>query len=67
MTAIGDAVAGVGGGADAIDRVSLAIGQMQAKGRVQSEELLQLAEAGVPPTSCWASSSDSRANSWPSR
>jgi phage tail tape-measure protein len=47
MTAIGDAVAGVGGGADQIALVSLAFGQMQAKGKVSSEELLQLAEAGV--------------------
>jgi tape measure domain-containing protein len=48
MTAIGDAVAASGGGAEQIDRVSTALGQMQAKGKVSSEELLQLAESGVP-------------------
>lgn len=48
MTAVGDAVAASGGGADQIDRVSTALGQMQAKGKVSSEELMQLAESGVP-------------------
>ena len=48
MTAVGDAVAAAGGGAEQIDRVSTAMGQMQAKGKVSSEELLQLAESGVP-------------------
>jgi tape measure domain-containing protein len=48
MRTIGDAIAGVGGGAAEIDSVTRAIGQMQAKGKVSSEELLQLAEAGVP-------------------
>jgi tape measure domain-containing protein len=48
MKAIGDAVAAAGGGAEQIDRVSTAFGQMQAKGKVSSEELLQLAESGVP-------------------
>lgn len=48
MTAIGDAVAGLGGGADKIDQVTNAIGQMSAKGKVQSDEILQLTEAGIP-------------------
>jgi tape measure domain-containing protein len=48
MSAVGDAVAAAGGGAEQIDRVSTALGQMQAKGKVSSEELLQLAESGVP-------------------
>src|SRR4051812_4912801 len=48
MKAVGDAVAAAGGGADQIDRVSLALGQMQAKGRVSAEELNQMAESGVP-------------------
>jgi tape measure domain-containing protein len=48
MTAIGDAVAGLGGDAQVLDRVTTTFGQMAAKGRVQSEELLQLTEAGVP-------------------
>jgi tape measure domain-containing protein len=48
MTAVGDAVAAAGGSSEQIDRVSTALGQMQAKGKVSSEELLQLAESGVP-------------------
>jgi tape measure domain-containing protein len=48
MKAVGDAVAAAGGGSEQIDRVSTALGQMQAKGKVSSEELLQLAESGVP-------------------
>lgn len=48
MRAVGDAVAGAGGGAEQIDRVSTALGQMQAKGKVSSEELMQMAESGVP-------------------
>lgn len=48
MTAIGDAVAAAGGGAEQIDRVSTALGQIQAKGKVSTEELMQMAESGVP-------------------
>jgi tape measure domain-containing protein len=48
MTAIGDAVAGLGGGAELIDQVTLAIGQMTAKGKVQGDDLMQLTEAGIP-------------------
>lgn len=48
LTAIGDAVSGLGGSAEAVDRVTNAIGQMSAKGKVQSDELLQLTEAGIP-------------------
>lgn len=48
LTAVGDAAAGVGLGADGIDRVTLALGQMAAKSRVQSDEMLQLTEAGIP-------------------
>lgn len=48
MTAIGDAVSGLGGGAEQIDQVVTAIGQMSAKGKIQSDELLQLTEAGIP-------------------
>ena len=48
LTAIGDAVAGIGGGADKIDQVTTAIGQMETKGKIQSDELLQLTEAGIP-------------------
>jgi tape measure domain-containing protein len=48
LTAIGNAAAGLGGGTDLIDRISLAIGQMQAKSKVSAEEMLQLTEAGIP-------------------
>lgn len=48
LTAIGDAVAGLGGGAAEIQQVVTAIGQMQAKGKVQGDELLQLTEVGIP-------------------
>ncbi len=48
LTAIGDAVAAVGGSAELLDRVTLALGQMRAKGKVSGEEMRQLAEAGIP-------------------
>ncbi len=47
MTALGDAVAAVGGGAAEIDRAVTAIGQIQAKGRLQAEEMMQLNELGI--------------------
>lgn len=45
---IGDAVAGLGGGEEMINRVTLALGQMQAKGVVAAQEMMQLTEAGIP-------------------
>lgn len=48
LTAVGDAAAGLGVGAEGVDRITLALGQMAAKGRVQSDEMLQLTEAGIP-------------------
>lgn len=48
MTAVGDAVAALGGGEHEIQRVVRALGQMQAKGRVSAEEMMQLAELGIP-------------------
>lgn len=47
LTNVGDAVAGLGGGKEMIDRVTLALGQMKAKGNVQAEEMMQLAENGI--------------------
>ena len=44
MTAIGDAAMG---NAEKIGRITLALGQMQAKGRVQAGEMLQLTEANI--------------------
>jgi len=48
LTAVGDAVAGLGGTNEMIDRVTLALGQMLAKGKVSAEEMNQLTEAGIP-------------------
>ncbi len=48
LTAIGDAAAGLGGGPALIDQITRSLGQMQAKGKVSAEEMLQLAEAGIP-------------------
>ncbi|MEJ5222853.1 MAG: tape measure protein [Anaerolineales bacterium] len=48
LTDIGDAVAGLGLGADGVQRVTLAIGQMQAKSKASGQEMLQLTEAGIP-------------------
>lgn len=48
LRAVGDATAGLGGGADVMNRIILALGQMQAKGNIASQEMKQLAEAGIP-------------------
>lgn len=48
LTAVGDAVAAMGGGKEMIDGVVLALGQMQAKGKVSAQEMNQLAERGIP-------------------
>lgn len=48
LTAIGDAVAGLGGSGAVIDQVTRALGQMQAKGKTSSQEMMQLTEAGIP-------------------
>jgi tape measure domain-containing protein len=47
MTAVGNAVAGIGGSAESMDIATRAIGQIQAKGRLMAEEMMQLNEAGV--------------------
>lgn len=48
LKAVGDAAASVGLGKEGIDRITLALGQMAAKSKVQSDEMLQLTEAGIP-------------------
>lgn len=48
LTAIGDAAAGLGVGAEGVNQIVTAVGQIQAKGKVQGDELLQLTEVGVP-------------------
>lgn len=48
LTAVGDAAAALGGSGALIQRITLALGQMQAKAKVSGEEIRQLAEAGIP-------------------
>lgn len=48
LTNVGDAVAGVGGNAGVMNRVILAMGQIQSKGQLMAQEMRQLAEAGIP-------------------
>ena len=48
LSSIGNAVAAMGGGAEEIGRVTIALGQMNAKGRVTAEEMMQLTEVGLP-------------------
>ena len=48
LAAVGDAVAAAGGDPEKMQRVVMAIGQIQAKNKVYAEELLQLTEAGIP-------------------
>jgi tape measure domain-containing protein len=47
LTAVGNAASGLGLGAEGMDRVVTALGQIRMKGRVQGDEMLQLAEAGI--------------------
>lgn len=47
LSAIGDRVAALGGGAPEIQRVVTALGQMNAKGKVATQELNQLTEVGI--------------------
>lgn len=48
LTAVGDATAALGTGQRGIESVTRALGQMQAKQKVSSEEMLQLTEQGIP-------------------
>jgi len=48
LGSIGDAMAGLGKGDEGINRVVMALGQMQAKGTASAEELMQITELGVP-------------------
>lgn len=48
LTAVGDAAAGVGAGKEGVDRLTLALGQIAAKGKLSSEEMKQLTELGIP-------------------
>ena len=48
MEAVGNATAALGLGAQGIDRIILALGQMRAKSKVTGEEMRQLTETGIP-------------------
>ena len=48
LRAIGDTVAALGGTQDVFEGIIRALGQMRAKGKVSADELMQLAERGVP-------------------
>lgn len=48
LTTLGDTAAGLGAGEEGIDRMTRAMGQIQAKGKATSEDLMQLMEIGVP-------------------
>lgn len=45
---LGDVAAVLGGGTETVKGLGIAIGQMNAKGKVSAEEMMQLAERGVP-------------------
>ncbi|AGK98162.1 tape measure protein [Clostridium pasteurianum] len=51
---IGDAASGLSLGADGINRITLALGQMSAKGKVTAQDMMQLTDAGVPAWSILA-------------
>lgn len=48
LRAVGDAAAGLGGDTYKIQLIIRALGQMQAKAKVASQEMLQLTEQGIP-------------------
>ena len=48
LTTIGDAASGLGMGAEGVGRIIKAFGDIRAKGYAQTQEIRQLAEAGIP-------------------
>lgn len=48
LTAVGDAVAALGGSEEMVNRVTYALGQMQTAGRVNAQDMMQLTSAGIP-------------------
>jgi tape measure domain-containing protein len=48
LRSIGNAAASIGGGVAEVDRISLALGQITAKGKASTEELQQIGELGIP-------------------
>ena len=47
LTAIGDAVSQLGGTSETVDRVTLALGKMQQRGRLSAKEMNELTAAGI--------------------
>jgi tape measure domain-containing protein len=45
---IGNVATSTGTGAEGVDRITRALGQMQAKGKITTEEMMQLTEMGIP-------------------
>ncbi|MEW6427332.1 MAG: tape measure protein [Thermodesulfobacteriota bacterium] len=48
MTTLVDTTSALGGQADTLEGIARALGQIQTKGKVSAEELMQLAERGIP-------------------
>lgn len=48
LRSVGDAVSAIGGGQGALDGISTALFQIYTKGKLSAEEMLQLAERGIP-------------------
>ena len=48
LEAVGNAAGALGGGGAMIQRITTALGQMSAKGKVGNDDLRQLAETGIP-------------------
>lgn len=48
MTTLSDATSALGGNADTLEGIARALGQIKTKGKVSAEELMQLAERGIP-------------------
>jgi len=48
MTTLVDTTSALGGGEQGLESIARALGQIQTKGKVSMEEIMQLAEAGVP-------------------
>ena len=48
METLVDSTIGIGKGEETLDRVALALGQIQSRGKLAAGELNQLAEAGIP-------------------
>lgn len=58
LRSLGDAAMGTGGGAEKLKGLSMTLGQIASKGRLQGEEILQLAERGIPALTILANKAD---------